>query len=167
LAQRLNWVFEDLDDRIVHREGRTIAEIFRESGEPAFRSAEHVALRQVLEESRGGTAKIIALGGGAFVEQRNAELLKAAGVPVVFLDAPVEELWRRCSIQAAEAGAERPLLGSRERFRELYENRRRSYLRASLRIETSGRTVDAVASEIAETLSLKEIPMRREPGEPE
>ncbi|HTS09821.1 MAG TPA: shikimate kinase, partial [Candidatus Eisenbacteria bacterium] len=46
LGQRLNWAFEDLDDRIQQREGRTIAEIFRDSGELEFRRAEHNALRQ-------------------------------------------------------------------------------------------------------------------------
>ena len=45
LGQRLNWIFEDLDDRIQAREGRTVAEIFRDSGESEFRRAEHAALR--------------------------------------------------------------------------------------------------------------------------
>ena len=36
LGQRLNWVFEDLDDRIETREGRTVAEIFRDAGESEF-----------------------------------------------------------------------------------------------------------------------------------
>jgi len=165
LGQRLNWPFEDLDDRIESREGRSIAEIFRDSGESAFRSAEHSALREVLDELRSGAARIVALGGGAFVQRRNAGLLKAFAAPVVFLDAPVEELWRRCHIQAGQIGANRPLLGSGERFRELYRARRGGYLRASLRIETGGRTVDAVAAEIAETLDLTRIPRRREPGD--
>jgi len=167
LGQRLNWVFEDLDDRIEHREGRTVAEIFRDSGEAEFRRAERAALRQVLKELSGGVARIVALGGGAFVQQRNAALLKAAGVPTVFLDAPVEELWQRCRKQASAAGIERPLLGSREQFRKLHETRRRNYLRASLKIETAGRTVEAIAAEIAQTLDLKKVEMRSEQGEPE
>ena len=48
LGQRLNWIFEDLDDRIEARERRTVAEIFRDSGELEFRRAEHAALQQVL-----------------------------------------------------------------------------------------------------------------------
>jgi len=167
LGQRLNWVFEDLDDRIERREGRTIAEIFRNSGEPAFRQAEHTALRQALEESLSGVARIVALGGGAFAQPRNAALLKAAGVSTVFLNAPVEELWRRCRRQASSTGAERPLLRSKQQFRQLHQTRRKSYLRASLKIETGGRTVDAIAAEIAETLGLREIVMRCEQGESE
>ena len=121
LGQRLNWIFEDLDDRIQARERRTVAEIFRDSGESEFRRVEHAALRQVLQELQAGGSRIVALGGGAFVQKENAALLKASGVPTVFLDAPVEELWQRCCTQAAERGAERPLLRSKEQFRKLYE----------------------------------------------
>ena len=167
LGQQLNWAFEDLDDRIERHEGRTVAEIFRSSGEDEFRRAEHNALRQVLEELRGGGVKIVALGGGAFVQERNAALLSESGVPTVFLDAPVEELWQRCSKQASEAGAERPLLRSHEQFRQLHDLRRKSYTRALVKIQTSGRSVDAIAGEITETLGLKKMGIRTEEGEVE
>ena len=167
LGQQLNWIFEDLDNRIERREGRSVAEIFRDSGEPEFRRAEHSALQHLLAELRGGNARIVALGGGAFVQKRNAALLKASGVPTVFLDAPVDELWRRCSKQASEAGAERPLLRSREQFGKLYRVRSRSYAKASMRIPTGDRTVDAIAAEIAKTLHLRKIAVRTEQGEVE
>src|SRR6202049_2045697 len=104
LVQGLNWVFEDLDDRIEAREGRTVAEIFRDSGESEFRRAEHAALQQVLQELRAAGARIVALGGGSFVQKQNAALLKASGLPTIFLDAPIEELWQRCCTQASELG---------------------------------------------------------------
>jgi shikimate kinase len=167
LGLRLNWIFEDLDDRIAARESRTVAEIFRDSGESAFRRAEHAALQHVLEELRSGMARIVALGGGAFVQKENADLLQASGVPTVFLDAPVEELWQRCCSQAAEAGTERPLLQNMDQFRKLYETRRRSYLRASLKVQTGNRPVEAIAAEIAKLLGLKEIALRTEQGEVE
>ncbi len=167
LGQRLNWLFEDLDDRIERREGRTIARIFRDSGESSFRRAEHSALCAALEELKGGAARIIALGGGAFVQKENAALLQASGLPTVFLDAPVEELWRRCRQQAAEAGAERPLLQSEEQFRKLHQARRKAYLKASLKVGTGGRSVQAVAEEIMTTLGLKPIVLRSEQGEVE
>lgn len=167
LGQRLNWLFEDLDDRIEAREGRTVAAIFRDSGEPAFRRAEHAALQQVLEELRGGSSKIIALGGGAFVQEENAVLLQASRVPTVFLDAPVEELWQRCCTQANANGVERPLLRNREDFRRLYEGRRAAYGSATLQIQTGSRSVEAIAGEIAETLGLKIIALRTEEGEVE
>lgn len=156
LARRLNWAFEDLDDRIELQQGRTVAEIFRKSGEAGFRRAERAALRQVLEEVQKGTASVIALGGGAFVQPGNAARLKAAGVPTVFLDAPAEDLWQRCQKQAGEPEAERPLLQGRERFDELYQTRLRSYLKASLRVDTSGRSVEEVAEQIIQSLDLEE-----------
>lgn len=167
LGQRLNWLFEDLDDRIERREGRRIAEIFRDSGEPAFRQAEHTALRQVLQELRGGAARIIALGGGAFVQKENAALLQAAGLPTVFLDAPADELWQRCLKQASEAGTERPLLHDREQFRKLHQARSKSYLKASLRVQTGNRAVDAIAEEIIEVLHLRRMVARSQEGEAE
>lgn len=167
LGQRLNWIFEDLDDRIAAREGRSVAEIFRDSGESEFRRAEHNALRHLLDELRGGSAKIVALGGGAFVQPDNASLLEASEVPTVFLDAPVEDLWERCSRQASEDGTERPLLRNKEQFCELYESRRPGYVKAVLRIETGNRSVDALAAEIAETLGLKKIEVRNQQGETE
>ena len=165
LGKLLNWEFEDLDDRIERRAGRKIAEIFRDSGEREFRSAEHEALQNLLLELPQGGQRIIALGGGAFVQENNAMLLKSSAVPTVFLDAPVDDLWQRCSEQAADAGTERPLLASREQFRRLYKERRKSYARALHRIQTENRTVDAIAAEIARMLRLKKIEIRVEQGE--
>jgi len=167
LAQRLNWTFEDLDERIERREQRTVPQIFRDFGEPEFRRAEHAALQDVLEEIRSGAVKIVALGGGAFVQQQNSALLSASGVPTVFLDAPVEELWQRCCAQASQAGTERPLLRSIDQFRELYQARRLGYLRASLEVQTGHRTLDEIASEITQGLALKKIDVRAQKGEVE
>jgi shikimate kinase len=167
LGKRLNWVFEDLDDRIEAREGRAVAEIFRDSGESEFRRAEKAALEHVLGELRGGVARIVALGGGAFVQKENAERLEASGVPTIFLDAPAEDLWQRCLTQASETGAERPLLRSLEQFRKLYQARRRSYSKATLKIQTGGRAVETIAVEIAETLGLRKIEPRTEEGDVE
>ncbi len=167
LGQRLNWVFEDLDDRIERREGRTVPEIFRNSGEPAFRRAEHGALQSVIEELSAGALKVIALGGGAFVQEKNAKLLETFGAPTVFLDASADELWQRCSQQATETGAQRPLLENAAQFGKLYDARRRKYLKASHRIQTGSRTVDAIAAEIELKLGLKKIALRAEQGEVE
>jgi len=167
LAGRLNWTFEDLDERIERRAQRTVSQIFRDLGEPEFRRAEYSALRDVLQEIRNGAVKIVALGGGAFVQEQNSVLLSASGVPTVFLDAPVAELWQRCCTQASELGTERPLLRSIDQFRQLYEARRPGYLRASLGVQTGNRTLDEIASEIAEALSLKKIDVRAQQGEVE
>jgi shikimate kinase len=167
LGQQLNWAFEDLDNHIERRERRSVAEIFRDAGESEFRRAERAALQSMLEELESGVARIVALGGGAFAQPENAALLRDAGVHTVFLDAPVEELWRRCGEQTAATGAERPLLKSFDHFRELHKVRRQAYSKASLRIDTSRRTVDEIASEIAAALGLKCIEVRTEEGESE
>jgi len=154
LAEQLGWTFEDLDERIERRERRKVAEIFRESGESEFRRAEHAALRELSQELSAGAGRIVALGGGAFVQKRNARLLEAGGVPTVFLDADVEELWRRCQQQAEQQGMERPLLGSLRGFRDLYEMRKPNYLKASFRQETGGKTVERIAAELVQALRL-------------
>jgi shikimate kinase len=154
LGERLGWAFEDLDERIERRERRKVHEIFRDSGEPAFRRAEHAALKELLSELRIDARKIVGLGGGAFVQRENARLIKAKGIPTVFLDAAVEELWRRCRKQAEQQGTERPLLGSLESFRELYEARRPHYRKALLRQQTGGKTVAEIAAEVVEALGL-------------
>jgi len=151
LSEMLGWTFEDLDERIERREGRTAPEIFRESGESEFRRAEHEALRELFGELSGGAEKVVALGGGAFAQSHNVRLIEAANVSTVFLDADLEELWRRCREQRR---TERPLLGSLESFRNLYEARRPHYMKALLRQETGGKTIEEIAAEVVQALGL-------------
>lgn len=152
LAERMSWRFEDLDDRIERREEQSVAEIFSNAGEAGFRRAEHEALKELLQELRSGSKKVVALGGGAFVQESNIRLIEAANLPTVFLDAGVDELWRRCRRQSEKQGMERPLLGSVEGFRELYQKRRRYYLRASLKLETGGKAVADIVAELIQAL---------------
>jgi shikimate kinase len=147
LGRQLGWTFLDLDERIQSREKRTIEEIFRQSGETEFRRAEHAALRELLAELNSSPV-VIALGGGAFVQADNVALLKTTGIPTVFLDAPVDELFRRCQEQSLD----RPLRRDQEQFRKLHGARREGYMAAVLRIETSGKDVETVAAEVANRL---------------
>jgi len=158
MAEQLGWTFEDLDERIEQRERQKVAEIFRSSGESGFREAEQSALKELLEDLRGGPKRIIALGGGAFVQESNASLIQAANIPTVFLDAEVDELWTRCRLQSERQGIERPLLGSLEGFRKLYEERSPHYSRASLKQETGGKAVAEIAEELIEALGLGKTP---------
>ena len=151
LSKRLAWSFEDLDDRVEAREGRRIAEIFRDSGEAEFRRAERSALREALAEARNGSGRVLAVGGGAFVQADNASLLESSETPTVFLDAPAEELWRRCRADPVE----RPLRRQESEFLKLYETRRPHYLRATLRVETGGRAIERIIDEIVSSLRLE------------
>jgi shikimate kinase len=149
LARELGWIFEDLDERIETREGHTITQIFEEVGEVGFRRIERAVLKEVLSELNR-LPRVIALGGGAFVQSENLNLLRAAGGPTVYLDAPMEELFRRCQEQPIE----RPLRRDLEQFRALHELRRTYYLKAKWHIDTNGKSIHAVAAEIAGTLGL-------------
>jgi shikimate kinase len=154
LAALLGWEFEDLDERIERQEGRKVADIFQEDGEVGFRQLEYQALAGLIEQLDSGPAKIIALGGGAFVQEQIAALIDSARIPTVFLDADVEELWTRCERQAKQDGRARPLIGSRENFRALYDRRRPHYLRASFRQETNSKAIDQIAAELRAVLGL-------------
>ncbi|HYX69177.1 MAG TPA: shikimate kinase [Terriglobales bacterium] len=144
LAERLGWRFLDLDDRIEQRQGRSIAEIFRDQGEAAFRRAESTALQELLEELPNSPDTVAALGGGAFVQEENARRLRATPWPVIFLDASVEELRRRCAV----AHASRPLFQEENRFRQLYEERRMRYMAVELRVDTEAKSIDQVVAEV-------------------
>jgi len=150
LAARLGWRFLDLDDRIEAREGRTVREIFEQSGEAAFRRSESAELQTLLNEVNG-TATVAALGGGAFVQPDNAASLRQLAAPIIFLDAPVETLSERCW-SAMEV---RPLFRDAQSFRRLYEARRPVYMGATIRVDTAGKSIEAVADEIISTLGLK------------
>ncbi len=149
VARRLGWPFEDLDDRIQRLAGRTIEQIFQESGEVSFRQLEHAALKALVGELGSSPSRVVALGGGAFAQDRNGELLNNAEFAVIFLDAPVEELFRRCQQQKLE----RPLRRDREQFRRLYEDRLPAYRKAGTQVETSGKSVEQVAEEVIRRLS--------------
>ncbi len=149
LARILGWRFQDLDDYIQQRAGRIIAEIFRDSGETEFRRLECVAIRELLARLDASSNAVIALGGGAFAQPQIAAILKERNCPVVFLDAPIEELWRRC-----EEAVVRPMKRDPQQFRRLYETRRPHYLQATARVDTQGKTVESIAAEIAATFEL-------------
>jgi shikimate kinase len=151
LAAQLAWKFVDLDERIVARESRMIADIFRDDGEAAFRKMEALALIQVIEEVQSGISTVIALGGGAYVQPENEQTIRATGFPVVFLDATLEELRNRCAPYAAT----RPLFQDEEKFRQLYESRRTYYLNADFRLDTTAKPVETVVADLLQILGLR------------
>lgn len=151
LAQLLGWQFLDLDELIEAREQRTIGDIFHEEGEANFRKLEHSALRHILDSSPDGM--VLALGGGAFINPAVQRLLQDAKIPAVFLDAPIAELFRRCE----QPGFLRPLRRSEAQFGELYTRRHPEYLKATLRIDTGGKSIVTVARAIVSELNLVPI----------
>jgi len=145
LARRLNWDFVDLDARIESREKQTVPEIFRERGEPGFRLAETSALRDLLTVSLTHHT-VVALGGGAFVQETNRQLLRHW--PSIFLEAPASELWQR----SLADGIERPLRGDPDQFARLYAERLPFYRQATVTIVTSGKDPASLCAEIERSL---------------
>src|SRR5438132_11527575 len=71
VARRLRMAFVDSDRIIEDTTGRTIPDIFREDGEPAFRALERDAIQRILAE----TNQVVSTGGGAFVDLENRDRL--------------------------------------------------------------------------------------------
>lgn len=148
LAERLGAGYRDTDDDIVAAQNRTIAEIFVEEGEAAFRAIEKQAVREAL----AGYDGVLALGGGAVLDQDTRALL--AGQRVVYLSMDVEEAVKRTGLNAA-----RPLLAinPRKQWRELMEARRHLYEEvATAVVATDGRTPEEVTQAALDALELKE-----------
>jgi shikimate kinase len=146
LARRLGWDFVDLDSRIEARERKSVPEIFRDQGEPGFRRAESNALQHLTQSLKRNS--VVALGGGAFVQEGNRALL--GNCPCVFLNAPVEELWQRSLADRVE----RPLRKDRDQFARLYAERLPFYRQATITVETSGRDAASICAEIEGALQL-------------
>ncbi|MGX1129279.1 shikimate kinase [Streptomyces glaucescens] len=148
LAERLGVGYRDTDDDIVAEQGRAIADIFVDEGEPAFRAVEKRAVHRALTEHEG----VLALGGGAVLDADTRALL--TGQRVVYLSMDVEEAARRTGLNAA-----RPLLAinPRKQWRELMEARRHLYEEvARAVVATDARTPDEVAQAVLDALELKE-----------
>jgi shikimate kinase len=141
LARQLAWRFVDLDDRIEQAAGLRIPEIFERLGESAFRQIEadqlRLALGRVFEFKE---SMVLALGGGTYAQVGAPEFLRAASVPVVWLDSPIEILLARCMTMTG-----RPLFRDENSFRTLYAQRLPSYQQADYRIDSSGEPSRVVA----------------------
>jgi shikimate kinase len=134
LARQLAWRFVDLDDRIEESAGLRIPEIFERLGEPAFRQVEADQLRAILGRARELKESIVlALGGGTYAQVGAPEFLRAAAIPVIWLDSPIEILLTRCMTMSG-----RPLFRDEASFRALYAQRLPSYRQADHRVDSSG-----------------------------
>lgn len=141
VAERLNCPAYDLDDEIVRRSGRSIAEIFAGDGEVAFREWERATLTDLMQAEG---LRVIALGGGALTQPATRTL---AGLGwIVWLDANPAMLWRRV------AGTDRPLAQEGlDAFVRRYRERYRVYRQmAGMRIDVGGLAPAQVADVIVD-----------------
>jgi len=138
LARRLGYGFEDMDRRIEKRAGRTIAEIFRDDGEEAFRERER---EEALALSRLRD-RVVAAGGGAFARPETRALLQEGALTV----------WLRCDLDRilarVPADGSRPLAGNRAIMRALLAEREPFYRMADVAVDASSGTPREVADRI-------------------
>jgi shikimate kinase len=138
LAHKLSRQFLDLDDVIGTRTGKSIAEIFSESGEAAFRRFELEAIQSIARID----AAVIALGGGAFGAEENRALIERVGLSV-WLDCPLELCLARI-----RGDASRPLLGTDAQMESLLAARLPAYRKAKLVVQTGEMTPAQIADRI-------------------
>jgi shikimate kinase len=142
LARRLDWKIEDIDERIERRERRDIPSIFRQHGEPYFRSVEREELISLLPQR--GT--VVATGGGTVLDAGNRELMLRDGA-VVWLDAPFATILERVPLDGR-----RPLAADRLEMERLYNQRLMAYRQAHLRVDAGRGSVEELVDQIMEWL---------------
>jgi shikimate kinase len=142
LAKRLDWTAEDIDERIEKRERRDIPTIFRQHGEPYFRSIEQEELIALLQV-RGA---VVATGGGTIVNPIAREMMLRDGA-VIWLDAPFATVLDRVPLDGR-----RPLAADRIEMESLYNQRLMAYSRAHLRLDAGKSSVEDLVDQIVDWL---------------
>ncbi|OSP55455.1 shikimate kinase [Pseudoruegeria sp. SK021] len=147
VARHLGVPFVDQDDEIEAAANRTIAEIFRDHGEAFFREKETQVLGRLLD----GPPCILSTGGGAFMSERNRDLIRDRGVSV-WLNAELNLLWARVRYRNT-----RPLLQTDNPYqtlKTLYDLRCPIYAGAQLHVMSrSNYSIEDMATTVVKTLS--------------
>ena len=140
LAERWGVPFVDLDEEIVTAAGSTIAQMIAQQGEATFRQLETECLRRASARK----PVVMALGGGAFTQAVNRELIAQSGV-AVWLDAPFALCWERIQRDAVV----RPLAATEGEAQARYQQRIPIYEQAQIRIQVATDSFpEALAAEI-------------------
>lgn len=139
VAVRLGRELVDMDERLAERAGMSVAQIFAEQGEPAFREMENTLCRELAPREN----LVIATGGGTLVNPVNRAALAAS--VVICLDAGADEILKRL-----DAATDRPLLTGDRRVRveKLLAERTGAYAAIAQHVATNARTLDDVAREV-------------------
>lgn len=147
VAERLGWTFVDFDEEIEKREGRSIADIFADSGEKYFRAVES----DVASEHLMRTRAVLAPGGGWAARPGRLDSLPEGTCSI----------WLRVGAETAVAralsdGGPRPLLQTEDpvlRAKELLTERTPHYAAADHQIETDGTPPDEIARTIVDLVN--------------
>ena len=148
LARRLQAEFRDADEEVERAAGRSVAEIFADFGEPAFREGERKVITRLLEAP---DPMIIGLGGGAFINDETRTLIKAQAVSI-WLKADLDVLVDRVS---RKPGA-RPLLTQGDPAQimaRLERERAPIYAEADIVVDTSVGSHEQSADQVLDALA--------------
>ncbi|MFM7028817.1 MAG: shikimate kinase [Chakrabartia sp.] len=146
LAQRLGLPFVDADHEIVAAAGLSIPEIFSKFGEAHFRDGE----RRVIARLFDGTRKVIATGGGAFINEETRQLMLERAI-VIWLDADIDTLVERTARKS-----DRPLLAEgdpREILTRLTKERNPIYAQAHIHVKSQSNPHETTLEKILKALA--------------
>ena len=140
LSQRLDMGFADIDSIIEKKVGLSISEIFEKKGEKAFREDEEIESKKILKK----TNLIIALGGGAFINENIRNEIKKSSVSV-WLDLDIKVLYKR-----VKESKKRPLLknSSEEELIKIYNLRRKIYSLADFKVQCGSKNKEQIITEV-------------------
>lgn len=123
VARHLSYLLKteklDLDDFIEKTEKRSIPDIIAKDGLDRFRELETENLKTIIANG----VQIISLGGGAWLSEKNRELIKQNRCTSIWLESTFEHCWRNIRFSHKE----RPLVKNRAQAKELFEERARLY----------------------------------------
>lgn len=146
LSQYLDIEFVDADKEIEKAAGMSVQDIFDQFGEEAFRTGEQKVIKRLMGEGQ----KILATGGGAFMNENIRKDIEEGGVSV-WLNADIDILMKR-----VQRRADRPLLKTEDpeaTMRALLEERNPIYALADVKIESRTVSRDVIAGEVVDLLA--------------
>jgi len=151
LADRLSIPFVELTHEVEVDSGMKTDEIFSLSGQAAYRRYERRSLERIVEQH---ARAVIVTGGGSVADAKTLEML-INNCWTVWLEATPEEHMRRVVAQ----GDRRPMAGNPEAMddlRRILDSRKDLYVRADIRVDTTGQTPQEVAATVMESLAVPE-----------
>ena len=135
LEEKLGKEFFDLDDMIIAKAGKSIPEIFQESGEAGFRAIE----TEVAIEASKMNNKIIATGGGVVKHKVNMDFLRLNGI-TIFIDRDIDKL--------ISSDPNRPLSSSKQALQQMYKERYPLYQKYAAYVAVNNANVEETVDDI-------------------
>ena len=135
LEEKLGKEFFDLDDMIIAKAGKSIPEIFQESGEAGFRAIE----TEVAIEASKMNNKIIATGGGVVKHKVNMDFLRLNGI-TIFIDRDIDKL--------ISSDPNRPLSNSKQALQQMYKERYPLYQKYATYVAVNNANIDETVDDI-------------------